>query len=240
MSITGQTIVTDVFSERNVFAVGDTVPTADSNACLAIINAVLGLWNADGNVAFSTEIATHVMTSALQPHLIGPGGTTNFVVTPRPESIEGANIITGSGASAAKYHVWIRDKRWWQDLANPGTTSTIPTDLYYDPSDTNGSIYLHPIPSSAGTLELRIRRAISDLTLAGVFTLPQGYQRALTLTAAEHLPAAYGQAPPGLARLAAMARGTIFNANVKAPKISTRDYGMPGFNGGCHASRMFR
>lgn len=229
---TGLELVTDAFTERNVFSVGDTIPSADSTYAISLANRIIDAWNARGVTAFSTDISTHVMTANLQPHLIGPSGTTNFVVTPRPMKIEGANLVVGSGTSAVRYPITIRDRQWWLALSTPGVTSTIPTDLYYDPTVTNGSIYLSPIPSSAGTLELQIRRPLVAITSGGTYALPPGYQDALTLTIAERLPVGFGPVPPDLPRQASLARGVIFGANVKAPRLATHDAGMPGGGGG--------
>lgn len=234
MSTTGLTIVTDALAELNVFAAGDTIPPDDADFVLRKMNRVIDLWNADGASSYGDSFTSYTLTPALQPHTIGPTGT--FAVATPPEVIDGANYITGTGTSAVRIPIAIRDRFWWANESVQAITSSIPTDLYYAKGATNGSIYLWPVPSAASTLELMVRRLLTQLTLVSTFALPQGYQEALTLTVAEAIAPAYEQQPsPSLARSAAKARAILFASNRLTPRLHTQDAGMPG---GCGGSRV--
>jgi hypothetical protein len=113
-------------------------------------------------------------------------------------------------------------------------TSDIPTDLYYDPSWPNGSIYLWPVPTSTYDLELAFDTLLSSVADgAADLDLPQGYQQAVRLTLAELLAPMFGQtASASTMKAARAARLAIFGANTTSPDLITRDAGQPGRGGG--------
>jgi hypothetical protein len=232
--ITGLTIVADAFAERNVFDAGSSVPPEDAAYGRRKMNRILDLWNADHGAAYGALFTQYQLSANLQPHTIGPTGT--FVVSARPQQIEGAWFVTGTGESAIRSDIGIGDKDWWGSISMQGFTTEWPTALYYHPNWPNGELWITPIPSTAGVIELMTTQLLANLALTDVFSMPFGYQEALTLTLAESLRG-YGSPPPDLAMAAAKARAKVFNANLVTPRLTTRDSGMPGGGGGWYDYR---
>lgn len=231
MAITGLTIVTDALLTLNVFGAGDPLPADDAAFVLGVMNATIDLWNADGVSSYGENFDRYTLVPNLSPHTIGPTGT--FVIGQRPEAIDGANVILGSGASAVRYGLDLIDDAADFAIPLPGMTSTLPRYLNYARDVPNGQIFLWPVPTAANTLELMTRTLLASLLLTSVFQLPAGYQRALTLTVAEEIATAYEkQVPVQVQRTAARARATLWAANAVSPGITTRAGGMPGDDGG--------
>jgi hypothetical protein len=226
--ITGLSIVTDAFAELNAFDAGDAIPADDAAFGMQRLNQIVDLWNA-GAALYGETFERYALTPALQPHTIGPTG--DFIAETRPERIDAANLILGSGATARRAPLDLHDRDWWIRLATPDATGT-PTDLYYDPLVANGALYLSPIPDAAYTLELMVRRLLEALRLTDTILLPAGYQLALTKTLAEDLAGPYGATiSPQLARMAGHARAQVIAASATRPALETRDAGLPGGGG---------
>jgi hypothetical protein len=63
------------------------------------------------------------------------------------------------------------------------------------------------VPTTGLSVTLMTRQVLAALTLASTFTMPPGYQSAVTLTLAEHCAAAFGTQPkPSTIVLARQAR----------------------------------
>lgn len=147
----------------------------------------------------------------------------------RPAKIVDANLILNNVNPPVKQPLTIRDDDWWANNRIPTTPTSTPTDLYYSPQFPNGQIYLWPLPTVTYGLELEIWNNLSELSdLTSKFYLPQGYRDAITYSLAESLcPAFEKPISQDLAKLAANARMKIQGLNQPAPRIGTRDAGMP-------------
>jgi len=227
MPLTWRAIATDVMVECGAIAGGETPEAADISAVLGKLRRLLNNWNADRRAVYATAFPTFTLTASLSPQTIGPTG--NFVVTQRPVSIEGANVFI----SNVKMPIRIVDAQWWLGQTDPSVTTTIPTDLYYQPDWPDGSLYFWPIPSAAYVVELQTRVLLDDLIdLDTEFSLPPGYQDAITLTGAEDCLTIFPAAAPGvmgmLERKGREARSRIFANNDPTPKLCTADSGMQG------------
>lgn len=159
-------------------------------------------------------------------------GTTppNYpIFTQRPDGIVNANIILNNVSPIVKSPLRIRDADWWMANSVPQTPTTLPTDLYYNPTFPNGQLYLWPLPTQAYGLELQALLNIADLpSLDYSFYLPPAYEDAITLTMGERLCPSFGRSvAPELAANAANARRLLTENNSTAPRQATRDSGLP-------------
>jgi hypothetical protein len=202
----------------------ETLSAGDADFILGTVNAVLNDWNAEREAVYSDVFTTYSTVGALSPHTIGPTGT--LVTGQRPVTIDGANRILAPGVRSPIRTD--RDKAWWLAQSVPALATTIPTDLYYDATWPNGSIYFWPVPSGVFAVELMTRMVLAALTLASTFTMPPGYENALMLTVAEQIAAPLGiGVPPKTEALATKARDRIFTNNrVPTPKLRTRGSGL--------------
>jgi hypothetical protein len=232
--MTASDIIRDALYELGVLAAGESLQAQDAEYGLGKLNRLLDNWNAERAAVYAQQFVTYTITPLLQPHTIGPTGAT-FTVTQRPQKIDGANIILDTSTPDVRTPLEIRGDDWWRDLPVPEVTGSVPTDLYYSPDWPNGSIYLWPEPTVAYGLELETRILLAALTLASTFSLPPGYQDAITLTLAESLVPAYPSAAsilPVVEKMATRARGRVFGNNDVTPRLATVDAGMPGGGSG--------
>lgn len=234
---TASDIVANAFQGVNIARKTDLDPS-DATFGLMLLNRLFDAWNADDKAVYGSQISTFTLTPSLNPHTIGlTANTPTLTVTVnRPVSIDQANIRVGSGTSLMRYWLNIRDRQWWMNQTMPNVTNTIPTDLYYEPLWPNGSIYLWMVPSAAYVLEILYRVALAQLTATATFTLPPGYEDAITLTLEEALVVPYSvpNTDGRLDRLekdARRARAKVFGNNDQTPRLRTADSGMPNNQG---------
>lgn len=229
MAVDVGTILTDALSELQVLPFGATVSGPHGETSLRKLNAILDLWNAQPSQrCFRTRLDTFALTPNLSPHTIGPTGAT-WTLAQRPEKILGANLVLTTADPDISTEIVIRDEDWWKNQPTKALTSALPTDLYPDMTWPNASLYFWPVPTTAYSVELQSRALLAQLAMDDDLDLPPGYQLALTLTLAEHLSAAFRI--PLMAKTeqhAREARALVFGANTSAPRISTRDAGVPG------------
>lgn len=159
----------------------------------------------------------------------------NYVTaSARPVKIEAANIVLNNLNPIVKCALRIRDRDWWIANTIPNVPSSIPTDLYYEPSFPNGQLFLWPEQDVNYLLELQVWTDLADITsLTQQFFLPQGYEDAVTYQLAVSLCPSYGRPlDQTLLGLATNAKLKIQNRNSYSPKIQTRDSGIPRGNRG--------
>jgi hypothetical protein len=221
--VTTQDIVVDALRELGVLNAVDPPTGEDAELGLFRLNKLLDNLNAEQRSIYASTVTSYTLTPSLQPHTIGDGGT--FDTAQRPESIEGANLVI----DGIRHPIELRDAQWRMGLSTPALESAIPTDLYYEKAWPLGKVWLYPVPSSADSVELLTRVVLASLALADDFTLPPGYQDAITLTLAEDLSVPFRvQVPQSLTRLAQKARGRVWTANSSIPRLRTADFGLGG------------
>src|SRR5262249_32048956 len=92
--------------------------------------------------------------------------------------------------------------------------------------------YFYPVPNAARGVRLWTRVLLSAVNLTDTFSLPPGYQNAITLSLAEAIAAPYEKpVPPDLARRALEARLRVLGNNPDGPRLATRDSGLPSSGG---------
>lgn len=235
--MTIETICTDAAQEIGVLQGGETLGASDGAVWLGLIKRLLNAWNADRRAVYATAFPefTLIPNQPLGYTTIGPTG--DFVVDQRPVSLDGANLILTPSTPTVNTPIKVRDNQWWLKQTTPTLTSTYPTDVYYQPDWPNGKLYFWPVPTFAYDVQLMIRVLLNDaVTLASTFSLPPGYQNAITLTLAEMGQRPFGRPPdPSLTRDASLARAQIFDNNDVTPHLITKDAGMTPGKGGNRA-----
>jgi len=227
-TIPARNLIDEAMIAAGQLAQGETASAADASYGLSLLNRMLETWNTRRVNVYAIEFADRTLTANLNPHLIGPGGSTNFVVPQRPVKIEAAQLVLNTSTPNVLQPIQIRDKDWYATLGIPALTSIFPTDLYYEPAWPEGKLYFSPVGTTAYAVRLHIWTLLSRLAnLNAPVTLPPGYQDALTFNLALRL--CIGQKAPdaGLVDEARRALAAIQGVNTAAPRISTQDYGMP-------------
>lgn len=226
MATTWADICRDALLELNVFNASSAIANDEITFVFGKAQRLIDNWNADREAVYADAFADYTFTPNLSPHTIGPGGTFN--VTQRPISLDYAALrLSGSSNPYAKIEV--RDQAWYQALTVPSLTSSIPTDVYYEPTWPLGNLYFYPVPTTALGVRLWARNVLSALLLTDAFSLPPGYKDAITLTLAEMIAQPYEkQVSDDLRTAAREARARVFGNNIEVPDLQTADAGMPG------------
>lgn len=217
----------DVLVELGVYGPIQTPNQKDIDVVLRMGQRLIDNWNADRAAIYADQFLTFTITPSLQPHTIGPTGAT-WTTAQRPVSIEGATLIV---SSTQTHPMNLRTAAWWDALVNPGYTTDFPTDLFYNPTWPNGSVYFWGVPLAAYDVRLLCRAILSTYTLSTTLTMPPGYRDALTLTLKEMCAPAFAKSLTEKEVLdASKARLRIFDNNTVIPKLES-PAGLPGRGG---------
>lgn len=229
--MTYRDIIRDALTEIGVLAQGDALPDGDAVFARGKLRRLLDAWNAEQLAVYCQTFATFTLEPGLSPHTIGPAADSpTWTVTQRPVSIAGLSLVLEGGIYTP---ITLRDAQWWQAQTLPGMETSIPTDCYYEPAWPLGRLYFWPVPTVAYDVEIQTRVLLSEVDFDTEFSLPPGYQSALTDTLAEQLCASFGR--PGnadLSQRAAKARAIVWRNNGVTPRLQTQDCGMPSRAGG--------
>lgn len=207
------------------------------------LNRIIDRWNATPGASISTPLVSYTPTLNHGPHTIGPAIGADWLLTEaRPNAILGANVVLNTVTPAVRFPIRIRDVEWFQDQPVQRLSSSIVTDLYYEPDWPNGNVNLWPIPSAAYPIELRTDAAFTAYGPTDTLYLPSAYPDAVILSLAEACASGLGQtASDDLKSAAAQARQMAFGATIPGPpNARTRDSGMPGGGGGRYDYRTGR
>ena len=233
--MTTSDLCTDALGEIGAARSGDVPPPEDLDLASRVLNRIFDDLNAEDAGVYADVFASFVLTPNLQPHTIGlAANTPTWTVTggSRPEAILAANLILTTSTPNVDTKIEVRDRAWWMAQSVKTLTSAFPTDVFYSADWPNGSLYFWPVPTTAYSVRLLLRITLASLALTDTFTLPPGYQSALTLTLAEQLAKPFGQAlTPDLVTRAAKARERVFRRNDVTPPYRAADAGIPGARG---------
>ena len=227
-TISARNLIDEAMIAAGQLAQGETASAADASYGLSLLNRMLETWNTRRMNVYAIEFADRTLTPNLNPHLIGPTGSTGFVVAQRPVKVPAAQLVLNTSTPNVLLPINIRDKDWYASLGIPALTSTFPTDLYYQPAWPHGKLYFYPVGTVAYAVRLHIWTLLSQLAnLNADVTLPPGYHDVLTFNLA--LKLCIGQKAPDavLVDEARRALAAIQGVNTQAPRISTQDFGMP-------------
>ncbi len=229
MPLTWRTICTDAMTEIGAIASGETPEAADIFTVLGKGRRLLNNWNADRRAVYATAFSQFTLVANLSPHTIGPTGT--FTVTQRPVSLDGCNLILNTSPTPINTMINVRDNQWWLGQTIPGIQTNYPTDVYYQPDWPDGKLYFWPVPTSAYDVQLMTRVLLDDIPdLSTTFSLPPGYQDAITLTLALDITTIFPAVDPRVLQQVDLkgreARSRIFDNNDQPLRLMTADAGM--------------
>jgi len=194
---------------------GETPTNAENVDDLAALNAYMDtLWLQKTAVYRVQEDSVSVTASS---HTIGPTG--DFVLT-RPVKIESA----AQRLNSIDYPINILTGAQYRGIADKATTSTIISDLFYDATMPDGTLYFYPVAASA-TVRLRSRTRIETFTINETVSLPPGYEDMLALNLSVILAPEYQRAiPPSVVSRAASTLRNVKRLNY-VPAQASNDVG---------------
>ena len=217
--------------EINVLAVGETPNAGEGAWALQKLQRLIDKLNAIRQVIYAVNFTLYTLIPNHAPHTIGPGG--DFDVTPRPVKVNSAAFVLNTNSipsvnSPVDTPIRIRDKDWWAGNPVKSLTSSIVTELYYEPDVPLGNLNFWPICNIANPVRLETWTGIVvPLAMNTQLSLPQGYWDAIILTLAVELCSSFEKEPsPTLTGRQSLALKIIMANNAKAPRIRT-DNSMP-------------
>lgn len=217
-------IISNALIELGVIAVGQTVPAEHSAFCLNKINRLFDNWNIEGDYAYASKLVDFVLTPNHDPHTIGTAGSgADFIVTTvRPPLIEQADLVITDVTPNIYRPLKIVDDAWWMNNPVPTLATQIPYYLFPNYGWPKGELHLWPVPTFAYTIRLNIWTPLASVALTDTFTLPPGYEDAVTLSLAESLVTAFPNAPgaAAIAVLAQQARTRVKSMNSEPPTMA--------------------
>ncbi len=240
LQYTALDVINDALIEIGMLAPGEVVDSSVGPWAFRKLNYLIDEWQAQAGKVYSYQFIVETLVAGLSPHTIGPEASATFLLDnqPRPVRLESAALLlnTASPPGLVDLPMNIRDHDWWAQNQVKGIQTNVPTDVWYDPTSPNGSLFFWPVPNSQQQVRLQFWNVLSWFTAitdpiggqAGPGTLPPAYRPALMYTLAERLiPGSGRQAPPELSVQATYARAALFSNNAKSPRMSTQDSGMP-------------
>lgn len=204
-------LVADVLREIRVINAVDPAGPEDQAYVLRKVNRILDRWNADRQTVFQELIASFTCSPGVSPHTIGPS-TATWTTGQRPVSLEAA--AWAENAAGSRTPIAVRNSSWWMRLPDKASSSSFPTDVYFEPAWPNGNLYFWPVPTAARVVDLQMRVVLGMLALGDRLSMPPGYLDAIIKTAAEECVGQFGvDMPAGLPQFALDARAVIFGNN---------------------------
>jgi len=219
--MTASDIISNAMQEINALAAGETLSSEDASFGLSKLNRLLDNWNTESLFIYGTLLFQGTLTAEHNPHTIGTSGTDFIVSTARPPKITKANLVLTDVTPNIFRPLVVVDDAWWMNNPVPTLETQIPYYLWPNYSWPTASLYLWPVPTKAYDIRLDLQTLFSSFALSDTFSLPPGYEDAVTLSLAESLTSAFGKSPsPVLVQQAAAARGRVKSLNSEAPTMA--------------------
>lgn len=166
--MTAQELGDEVLKLVNVVASVDTPNATQRATVLAILNAMLDSFNAEGLLVPYQDIVTHTLTIDDHDYTIGPSG--NIVAT-RPIDIKQAFIREDD----LDTEIDVIDYADYEAIEDKLGISGRPTKLAYKKTPTNGTIYLWKKPSEAFQLRVLVDVMFAQVIAATSIDNNPGY-----------------------------------------------------------------
>ena len=221
--MTANDIITNALIELGVLAPGESLPTESATFCLDKLNRLFDNWNAESEFVYGTLLFQGTLTANHNPHTLGTSGADFTVTTSRPPKILSANLVLTDVTPNIFRPLLLVDDDWWMKNPVPDLATQIPYYLWPNYAWPKMSLYLWPVPTKAYDIRLDLWTLFPSMAMTDVFTLPPGYEDAVTLSLAESLIPSFPGAPgaQGVALLASQARSRIKSLNSEAPTMAS-------------------
>lgn len=190
-SVTRDDIIKRALRLIGVVAQGETPTTDQTTEAALSLNGLVKAWQADGMPLWALKTYSVPLTASTASYRIGVSQTIN---TPKPlKIIQAFNYDSNSNIDIP---IRIITKQEYNILGNK-TSAGNPIQIYYDPQNTYGDLFVFPVPTSveaaANTIKIVYQRPFEDFDAAtDTPDFPQEWYDALTYGLATRLAPEYG------------------------------------------------
>lgn len=194
---------------------GESSEGAEYADALQALNDMLAAWS--GNQAltqYSAALLSYTAAASVSSFTVGPTGN---LVSTRPYHIDNIYLRDGSVDSPIEQ---ISSKEYGE-ISLKSLTGSYATQVFYDPSVSNGRVYCWPGLSAGQTLFFEALLPLQNFaSLSTVVTIPDNYSRALAYNLAVEIAPEYGvEASPTVQRIAGTSKVNIKRTNADVPKL---------------------
>lgn len=164
---------------------GGTTSPENMEDALVSLNDMVDSWNTERLTVIAIRADIYPLVANQANYQIGPDAAD--FDTQRPIKIERATLQNPS-SPGNDLPLALLTLDQYVSLGIKGTTSTIPTGVYYDHASPIGNLSFYPVPNDAPTFTLYTWQAVSgfgDLTTG--YSFPPGYALALRFNLAVQL-----------------------------------------------------
>ena len=184
--MTAQDMIESAMRLLNVLPSGHSATSQERNDGLTTLNQMISSWSAKG-ILIPYVSGDAFLLTGIGVYSIGTGGTIN---TQRPLVIKSMKITVSNVPKAIE----MVTAEQWARIDDFSRAQRYAEKAWFNPtSPSSGSIYLWPTPASGGLLDIQSLKALAQFgSLAGVVSLPEGYERAMRALLAVELAPEYG------------------------------------------------
>ncbi|MDX1811033.1 MAG: hypothetical protein R3240_03740 [Gammaproteobacteria bacterium] len=216
---TASDIITRAYRILGELGTGEALTATQASDGLEALNALLDSLSIDVGMIYQIRQDSLTWPTNTTSRTIGPSG--DFAVHRPAKILEGTYF---EDANSISYVPEIaRNREVYDAIPDKTITSSYPELVFYDPSVSEATIYVYPVPDQALTLHLNSYQPLTVFdTLTETFLLPPGYRRMLAYSLAEELEAEVGLLmPPGARKIASDAKKLVKRNNNRSIYSST-------------------
>lgn len=190
-SITRDDIIKRALRLLGVLAQGESPTTDQTTEAAAALNGLVKAWQADGMPLWAIRTYSVPLTATVASYRIGVG---QVIPTPKPLKITQA--FNHNTSSNVDIPMRILTRQEYNILGNK-TSSGNPIQVFYDPQNGYGDLYVFPVPTSteaaSNVITITYQRPFEDFD-ASIDTpdFPQEWYDAVTYGLATRLAPEYG------------------------------------------------
>lgn len=162
-------------------------PSSDeATDALNVLNAMLLSWSNDALLVYYRPLEQFTLSGGTSQYTMGSGGVFD---TTRPIKIVSAYVRIGD----IDYDLRVMPIDQFDVSVRLKSLSTIPDLLTYDNNHPLTQLTIYPVPGGAYPFFIRSEKALSELTIDQVVSLPPGWEQAIVYNLAVMLAPEYGQ-----------------------------------------------
>ena len=202
LPVTATGLLADAFGVLNVFQPGASIPPADAQSGLRILNRLVGQWALQGlTIPAVTRIPVPLVAgkgSPANPYTIGPSGNINTTRPPTQAHVLAATLVYPTTPATTEIPLAIYTDQAYTRIATKALASTQPAGVWYNPTWPLGTLQLWPVPDNAvNSLLLYLQQPLATFaSLTQSYDLPDGMEDAIVTNLALKLATPWGATPP--------------------------------------------